>query len=183
MEQNHKVQIVIYFHASTLCWRHCFPNMINDVRFQVTRTANPHHALLRRYLHHLVCPALSETCVSETIFKKWSSLICFQKINTTCSFSFSRSLLLGLADLLLLVLNLRRRCQLYVCRLQKSSEEPSIWMEDKNGTFLRRKNSSLSSSSSSETMYASVLSILGMITCSIALTLKINFRKSPWNWY
>ena len=56
---------------------------------------------------------------------------------------------------------------------KKSSEEPSIWMEDKNGTFLRRKNSSLSSSSSSETMYASVLSILGMITCSIALTLKI----------
>ena len=51
------------------------------------------------------------------------------------------------------------------------SGEPSIL--ETNGTFLRRKNSSLSSSSSSETMYASVLSILGMITCSIALTLLI----------
>ena len=48
-----------------------------------------------------------------------------------------------------------------------------IHLKDKDGTFLRRKNSSLSSSSSSETMYASVLSILGMITCSIALTLLI----------
>ena len=48
-----------------------------------------------------------------------------------------------------------------------------IHLKNKDGTFLRRKNSSLSSSSSSETMYASVLSILGMITCSIALTLLI----------
>ena len=45
------------------------------------------------------------------------------------------------------------------------------------GTFFRRKNSSLSSSSSSETMYASVLSILGMITCSIAFTLNWKLSK------
>ena len=107
----------------------------------------------------------------QKLFSKSEALwYVFKKINTPAAFLSAAASSLALRIFFFLSWTWEGDVNYMYADFKKVKK---IHLKDKDGTFLRRKNSSLSSSSSSETMYASVLSILGMITCSIALTLLI----------